>query len=115
MEPLAQTMRPKHAKSMKNITLASSELLSWFGPGPEQDFYTFSIFLFLALSGPFTSIATCIFTKRLRIQQKEQQKPMYFGNLILISIHLQLLGQSFKARKPPSRQVVLMETPLATL
>lgn len=114
MEPLAQTMRATHTPSEKENRAACSVTTNPSGIGELQYPWYFSILLFLFSLGPVTFIAMKIFNSRCEIQQKRQQEPMCFEDLMLNSNHLGVLGLSFKAWKTLKKQVMARETPLAT-
>lgn len=114
MWPLVETKSPKHTASLENMVAPSREATDVPGMSQEQYPPLVSTHLVLLFIRSHSLIEIGIFSRKCRIQQREQQKSVHFGNLILSAIHLEILGQSLMAWKPPRREIVLRETPLAT-
>ena len=115
MEPLAQAMMTRHIISLRDKITPVSKKPILSGMVEEQYLWIPLAVRFLLFCGACAILVTWTLSMRCRIQQRKQQVPIHFEDLILRLSHPEVLGWSLIAWKPLRREVVLRETPLATL
>ena len=87
MEPLAQAMRTRHIISLRDRITAFIKKVNLSGIVEEQYLSIPLALRFLLFFGPYLIIETGIFSRSCGIQQRRQQVPMHFEDLVLRFSH----------------------------
>ena len=92
MTPLAQAMMTRHIISLRDKITPISKKPNLSGMVEEQYLWIPLAVRFLLFCGAFTILVTWILSMRCRIQQRKQQLPIHFEDLILRLSHPEVLG-----------------------
>ena len=118
MEPLVQIVSPESETSGNTINAAYTETVivsvSTERQYPKSHFFVM-FFMCQLLDAYNTYIGKIKFTNMNWIQQREMERPMYFGALVLRSFQHEFMGLIVTVWKTLKRQVLPMDIPLPTL